>query len=82
MDKRLIEDGSVELVELFDEVSREARIEKPAVPPINKMLYWWTRKPLIVVRAVAITSTLNDTHIDDRLTTVKKLLNINEKERA
>jgi len=51
MDKRLIEKSDVDLLELFDDVSNEARKEKLAIPPINKILYWWTRKPLIVGRA-------------------------------
>jgi putative DNA methylase len=72
----VIEDSSVELLELFDEVSKEARIEKNAIPPINKMIYWWTRKPLIVGRAIALTSTL------DNIQDVKSLLGLNSKIRA
>ena len=55
MKHAVIEDASVELLELFDEVSKEAKIEKNAIPPINKMIYWWARKPLIIGRAMALT---------------------------
>jgi putative DNA methylase len=76
MKKALIEDSSIELLELFDEVGKEAKIEKNAVPPINKMIYWWTRKPLIVGRAMTLASTLDN--IDD----VKSLLGLNFEKRA
>jgi putative DNA methylase len=72
----VIEDASIELLELFDRVSKEARIEKNAVPPINKMTYWWTRKPLIVGRAMALASTL------DNIEDVKSLLGLNTENRA
>ncbi|MBT6647676.1 MAG: DUF1156 domain-containing protein [Thaumarchaeota archaeon] len=68
MKHAVIEDASVELLELFDEVSKEAKVEKNAIPPINKMIYWWTRKPLVVGRAMALASTLQN--VDD----VKQLL--------
>ncbi len=76
MKHALIEDATIELLELFDEVSKEAKIEKLAVPPINKMIYWWTRKPLIVGRAMALTSTLDD--IKD----VKSLLGLDSDKRS
>ena len=60
MDKVLIEDASLDLLELFEQVSQEAKTEKNAVPPINKMIYWWTRKPLVVGRAMTLASTLSD----------------------
>ncbi len=72
----VIEDASVELLELFDEVSNEAKIEKNAVPPINKMIYWWTRKPLIVGRAMALASTL------DNIKDVRTLLGLDSNKRA
>ena len=58
MRRAAIEDASVKMLEVFERVSAEARREKAAVPPVNKMLYYWTRKPLIVGRAVALASTL------------------------
>ena len=76
MKKTLIEDASIELLELFDEVSKEAKIEKNAIPPINKMIYWWTRKPLIVGRAMALTSTL------DSIEDVRSLLGLDTENRA
>jgi putative DNA methylase len=72
----IIEDASIEILELFDEVSKEAKIEKNAVPPINKMVYWWTRKPLVVGKAIALSSIL------DNVKDVKSLLKINKNERA
>jgi len=74
--KVLIEETSVELLELFDKVSEEARTEKLAIPPINKMVYWWTRKPLVVGKAIALASTL--TNPKD----VENLLSINKDRRA
>ena len=76
MKKSLIEKPTVELLELFDEISSEAAKEKLAIPPINKMVYYWTRKPLIVGRMVALTSTLND------IKSVRELLGFNNIERA
>ena len=40
------------------------------------MLYWWTRRPLIVGRTIALTSTLKD------INTVKKLLGLQSDKRA
>ena len=76
MDKALIEESTVELLELFDDISRDAAKEKLAIPPINKMIYYWTRKPLIVGRAVALTSTLNN------IESVKELLGLHKDHRA
>ena len=76
MKKTVIEDASFELLELFDKVSQEARKEKNAVPSINKMLYYWTRKPLVVGRAVTLASTLDN--VDD----VETLLNMGRDKRA
>lgn len=76
MNRVLIEEGNIELVRLFQTVSAEARKEKTAIPAINEMLYWWTRKPLIVARAVALTSTLKD------FVAAKQLLGINSEKRA
>jgi len=58
--KTLIEEPNVELLQFFDKVSEEARKEKNAVPPINKLVYYWTRKPLVVGRAIALASTLTN----------------------
>ncbi len=76
MKHAVIEDASIELLELFDEVSKEAKIEKNAIPPINKMIYWWTRKPLIVGRVMTLASTLNE--IKD----IKSLLGLKSINRA
>jgi len=76
MKKSLIEEPTIELLELFDKLSEEARKEKQAIPPINKMIYWWTRKPLIVGRAVVLASTLNN--IED----VRNLLHLGREKLA
>ena len=60
MRKAAIENASIDMLEVFDLVSEESRREKKAIPPINKMLYYWTRKPLIVGRTVALACTLQD----------------------
>ena len=76
MYKTLIEEGSFDLIKLFYSVSEEARKEKNAVPPINQVLYWWTRKPLIVARAVILASTLTDIDV------TRKLLGLSNDRRA
>lgn len=76
MKHAVIEDASIELLELFDKISEEAKTEKNAVPPVNKMIYWWTRKPLIVGRAMALASTL------DNINDVKLFLGLNSEKRA
>ena len=76
MKKTAIEEASLDMLEIFESVSVEARREKLAVPPINKMVYYWTRKPLIVGRAVTLASTLDS--VDD----VKSLLGIHGDKRA
>ena len=76
MKKAVIEDANLDMLELFESVSKEAKREKHAVPPISKMIYYWTRKPLIVGRAVALASTL------DNAADVKSLLGIYGDKRA
>ena len=71
-----IEKASVEMLELFERVSDEAKPEKKAVPPPNKLTYYWTRKPLIVGRAVALACTLQNPK------DVEKLLGFNKDHRA
>ena len=76
MKKTSIEDANLDMLELFESVSKEARREKTAVPPVSKMIYYWTRKPLIVGRVVALASTL------DSAADVKSLLGIYGDKRA
>jgi putative DNA methylase len=76
MNKTIIEEGNFELIKLFYQVSEEATKEKNAIPPINEMLYWRTRKPLIVARAVALCSTLSD------IGTIRYLLCLDKDKRA
>ena len=68
MRKAVIEDASLDMLEVFEKVSAEAKREKNAVPPPNKMIYYWTRKPLIVGRAVVLACTLKDPkHVEEFL---------------
>ena len=76
MRKAAIENASVEMLEVFEQVSAEAKREKKAVPPINRMVYYWTRKPLVVGRAVALACTL------EKPKEVKDLLELNDHIRA
>ena len=76
MKKALIEESTIELLELFDKVSEEAKKEKTAIPAINRMIYWWTRKPIIVGRAMILASTL------DKIDDVKLFLGLNSSKRA
>ena len=71
-----IESASVEMLEVFGDVSAEAKREKKAVPPTNRMIYYWTRKPLIVGRAVALACTL------EKPEDVRKLLGFGGENRA
>ena len=78
MDKTLIEEGSFDLIRLFYKISDEAKKEKLGTgkPPINEIFYWWTRKPLIVGRAILLASTLKN------IQTVPNLLNLQKDKRA
>ena len=76
MKKAAIEDADAEMLEVFERVSAEAKREKNAVPPINKMMYYWTRKPLIVGRAVALACTL------EKPSQVESLLGLSKDTRA
>ena len=76
MRRAAIEDASVRMLEVFKRVSAEAKKEKNAVPPPNKLVYYWTRKPLIVGRAVALASTLKKPE------DVEELLNLGRDKRA
>jgi adenine-specific DNA methylase len=76
MERTLIEEKTIQHLKLFLEVSEEARREKLGnrKPPISAMLYWWTRKPLIVSRAVTLLSLTPSTI---SLDSVKPFLSLN-----
>jgi adenine-specific DNA methylase len=76
MERTLIEEKTIWHLKLFLEVSEEARREKLGhrKPPISAMLYWWTRKPLIVSRAVTLLSLTPSTI---SLDSVKPFLSLN-----
>ena len=56
MKHAVIEDASVEMLNFFNQVSKVAKKEKQATISLNRMIYWWTRKPLIVGRALVLSS--------------------------
>ncbi len=84
MERTLIEEKTIQHLKLFLEVSKEAKKEKSGRPPINEMLYWWTRKPLIVSRAVTLLSlapSANGDH-ERQLGSIKPLLALGKDKRA
>ncbi|MEN3052980.1 MAG: DUF1156 domain-containing protein [Candidatus Methanosuratincola petrocarbonis] len=74
-----MDNKSVEHLKLFADVSEEARKEKLGRPPISEMIYWWTRKPLIVGRTVTLLSLLPE---NTNLADVKPLLGLGREKRA
>ncbi|MEM2292468.1 MAG: DUF1156 domain-containing protein [Nitrososphaerota archaeon] len=81
MDRMLIEEKSIEHLKLFAEVSEEAKKEKQGRPPISELIYWWTRKPLIVSRAITLLSTI-PSNAGVNIKDVKHLLCLNMGMRA
>jgi adenine-specific DNA methylase len=79
MERTLIEEKTIQHLKLFLEVSEEARKEKLAIPPINELLYWWTRKPLIVSRTVTLSS-LTPSKVPIEI--IKPFLGLNKDKRA
>ena len=57
MKHAVIEDLNVNVLEFFAKVSTAAKNEKQATIDLTQMMYWWTKKPVVVGRA-AILSTL------------------------
>jgi adenine-specific DNA methylase len=79
MERALIEEKTIQHLKLFLEVSEEAKKEKSGRPPISEMIYWWTRKPLIVSRAVTLLS-LAPSSVS--VETIKQHLHLNSQKRA
>jgi adenine-specific DNA methylase len=79
MERALIEEKTIQHLKLFLEVSEEAKKEKVGRPPISEMIYWWTRKPLIVSRAVTLLS-LAPSSVS--VETIKQHLHLNSQKRA
>jgi adenine-specific DNA methylase len=79
MERTLIEEKTIQHLKLFLEVGEEARKEKLAIPPINELLYWWTRKPLIVSRTVTLSS-LTPSKVPIEI--IKPFLGLNKDKRA
>jgi adenine-specific DNA methylase len=79
MERTLIEEKTIQHLKLFLEVSEEAKKEKSGRPPISEMKYWWTRKPLIVSRAVTLLS-LAPSSVS--VETIKQYLHLNSQKRA
>lgn len=53
----------MEVLEFFDRVSKIAKKEKQSTIALNQMMYWWTRKPLVVGRAMVLASMFDN--LDD-----------------
>ena len=79
MDRVLLEEESIEHLQLFSRVSEEAKKEKKGRPPISELLYWWTRKPLIVGRTVTLLGTIS---AERRVEEVMPLLGLSNDKRA
>jgi len=79
MDRVLLEEESIEHLKLFLQVSKEARKEKLGRPPISELIYWWTRKPLIVGRAITLLATVN---AERKISEIIPLLGLNNDKRA
>ncbi len=47
-------------MDLFYRVSKKAKKEKQATIDLNQMMYWWTRKPLVVGRSIILASILDN----------------------
>lgn len=58
------------MLEFFNKVSMSAKKEKQATISLNRLMYWWTRKPTIVGRAILLTS------LCDNLDTVKQFMGL------
>ncbi|MDE0525350.1 MAG: DUF1156 domain-containing protein [Thaumarchaeota archaeon] len=63
MKPALIENSDMGVLEFFNQVSKAAKKEKQATISLNQMMYWWTRKPLVVGRAMVLASLLDN--LDD-----------------
>jgi adenine-specific DNA methylase len=61
------------------EISKEAQKEKSGRPPTFKAHYWWSRKPLVVTRAILLSSLLPCTFDKEEF---NKLLGLNRERRA
>ena len=68
MKHAVIEDSTIEVMEFFHDVGLVAKREKQSTIALNRMMYWWTRKPQIVGRAMVLSS------IFDNISDVKTFL--------
>ena len=76
LNNSLIEQDSLEIDRIFQEISKEGRKEKNARVPLNDLFYWWSRKPLSVSRASVILSILS------KAEDAKQLLKLNLEKRS
>lgn len=60
MNPSLIERSTIDVMDLFYRVSKKAKKEKQATIDLNQMMYWWTRKPLVVGRSIVLASILDN----------------------
>ena len=70
MKTAVIENSNMETLEFFNKVGAIAKKEKQSTISLNQMMYWWTRKPLVVGRAATLTSMF------DRLDDVKQFMGL------
>ena len=70
MKTAIIENPDMDVLEFFNQVSKAAKKEKQATISLNQMMYWWTRKPLVVGRAMVLAS------IFDNIGDVKKFMGL------
>lgn len=59
MNPALIERSTVDVMDLFYRVGKKAKKEKQATIDLNQLMYWWTRKPLVVGRTIVLASILD-----------------------
>lgn len=70
MKHAIIEDSTIKVMEFFHDVGRAAKREKQSTIALNQMMYWWTRKPLVVGQAIALSS------VFDNISDVKAFLRL------
>jgi len=63
----------------LSEINNEAQKEKLGRPPLFELTYWWTRKPLIVCRAITLASIVPK-DFDERV--FREILALGEEKRA
>ncbi len=60
MKHAVIEDANINVLEFFNRVGNASKKEKQTAPSITQMMAWWTKKPLIVGRAIMLSCCFNN----------------------